>query len=328
MMRFFEAAYADNQARSFAERRRRLPDVARYLRNAMLRPLDDWLARRFADPERPVLFLVGAPRSGTTLLYQLIARHLEVAYVSNELARFWSAPLVGARWLDRRGVGRRPAARYRSEYGRDPEPFGPHEFSWFWHYWGDFRAHDDLRGEALAGVDWRAIASRLTALANLRAAPLVVKSLNFTNYQTAQLAEVLPAARFLHVSRSPLHCAQSILEVRRQRYGDRKSWWSVRPHDYRAWQSRPAVEQVVHQIRDIESSLDQARARLGAERFLGVRYEDLVADPARLLRQIAEFAGTRARDLSELDGHTFKTRNQDSLAPELLAALERELERP
>ena len=27
------------------------------------------------------------------------------------------------------------------------DPFGPHEFSWFWHHWGDFRRYDDLRGD-------------------------------------------------------------------------------------------------------------------------------------------------------------------------------------
>lgn len=327
IMRFFETVYADNRARSFAERRRRLPDIALYLRNTMLRPLDDLLARRSSGPDRPVIFIVGAPRSGTTLLYQLLARHLTVAYISNELARFWSAPLVGARWLARRGAEMRPAASYRSEYGRDPEPFGPHEFSWFWHYWGDFREHDDLRGEALARTNWEAIARRLSGLANLKAAPLVIKSINFTNYQTAQLAEVLPSARFLHISRSPIHCAESILEVRRKRYGDRNRWWSVRPHDYADWQSRPAVEQVVHQIRDIEASLDQARARLGDERFLGIQFEELLAHPARTLERIAKFTGARTRDLAELDGQPFKIRNQNSLEPELLEALELELER-
>jgi len=324
--RFFETVYADDAARSFAERRRRWPDLALYARNTLLRPLDTLLTRHYARHARPVLFIVGAPRSGTTLLYQLLARHLSVAYVSNEMARFWSAPLAGATWIAHRYGEIRPQALFRSQYGRDPDAFGPHEFSWFWHFWGDFRDHDHLRDEELACVDWRAIALRLEALSGFHRAPLVVKSINFTNYQTDVLARSMPHARFLWISRDPLYCAQSILEVRRKRYGDAAKWWSVRPRDVDEWRDRSPADQVVQQIRDIEAALSRAQSKLPSDRLHHIHYEDLVDAPAKTLGTIADFLGVEVRDREELEQTSLKSRNEISLDSESWRALERALE--
>ncbi len=320
--RFFRTVYADDAARSPADRRRRIPDLLRHLRNDLLRPFDEILSRRYAGRSKPILFLVGAPRSGTTLLYQLIADHLPVAYISNPLSRFWSAPLVGAAWLSLRYGEMRPNSGFRSQLGRDPDPFGPHEFSWFWHAFGDFADHDDLRGDELTRIDWEGIARRLSALSGFQAMPLVLKSLNFTNYQIEPLAEHLPQARFLWISRDPLFCAQSILEARRRRYGDDTRWWSIRPRDVAAWTNRPPVEQVVHQIRDIEAALERARTRLAADRFLTLRYEDLAADPAGALEAIGRALDVSPRDPATLSRLAFKSRNQITLEPGELRALE------
>ncbi|MEZ4334236.1 MAG: sulfotransferase [Myxococcota bacterium] len=328
MTEFFAAVYADNEARARADRRRRLPDVLRHLRNALLAPLDRLLVARHAPHASSVVFVVGAPRSGTTLLYQLIARHLDVAYVSNDLARFWSAPLVGAAWLARTRGAARPGDRFRSDFGRDPDPGGPHEFSWFWHAHGRFADHDDLRGAERDAVDWKAIADRLAALSGFHERPFVVKSLNFTDYHVPVLTEALPDARFVWIRRDPLYACQSILDARRRRYGDVARWWSIRPRDVADWADRTPAEQVVHQVRDVEHALAKARAQLPPERFLELTYEALVERPARVLVDVARFLGVGARDLGALEPSPFKTRNQTTLEPELLAALERALEAP
>lgn len=325
---FFAAACADDAARARADRRRRLPDVARYLRNALLSPLDALLVERCAARSEGVAFIVGAPRSGTTLLYQLIARHLEVAYVSNELARFWSAPLAGSAWLACTRGTPRPGDRLRSDFGRDPDPGGPHEFSWFWHAHGRFADHDDLRGAERDGVDWAGIARKLSALSGFHAKPLVLKSLNFTDYHVPLLAEALPDARFLWIRREPLFACQSILEARRRRYGDVARWWSIRPRDVADWRDRSPVEQVVHQVRDVEGALERARASLPRERFLALRYEALVERPTEVLSDVARFLGVETRDLDALARTPLKSRNETSLEPGLLDELERALEEP
>ncbi|NBO54134.1 MAG: hypothetical protein EBU84_05990, partial [Actinobacteria bacterium] len=41
----------------------------------------------------PLVFIVGVPRSGTTLLSQLFSRFLDVGYIDNIVARFWANPV-------------------------------------------------------------------------------------------------------------------------------------------------------------------------------------------------------------------------------------------
>lgn len=47
-------------------------------------------------PDLPTLFVIGAPRSGTTLSMQVLASCGAFAYPSNLLSRFYSAPYIGS----------------------------------------------------------------------------------------------------------------------------------------------------------------------------------------------------------------------------------------
>ena len=72
--------------------------------------------RRVTAPRRPVLLVTGAPRSGTTVLSQVLLHHLPVTYINNLTTVFPRAPIVAnrlfGRWLQK------PPAEYRSFYGR------------------------------------------------------------------------------------------------------------------------------------------------------------------------------------------------------------------
>jgi hypothetical protein len=61
--------------------------------NHKLKELEKEYIQRFIIPEGPVFFIVGAPRSGTTLLLQTIINHYNLGYINNFIARFWEAPV-------------------------------------------------------------------------------------------------------------------------------------------------------------------------------------------------------------------------------------------
>src|SRR5438105_462788 len=68
--------------------------------------------------ELPIIYLVGLPRSGTTLLSQLVSRQLEVGYINNLVARFWLRPSVGVRLSNALlGGHRRDAIELASTFG-------------------------------------------------------------------------------------------------------------------------------------------------------------------------------------------------------------------
>lgn len=322
-LRFLRAVHADNALRG-RDRRSAVADALRQLANRGLQPLERRLARRYRDPERPLVFIVGCPRSGTTLVHQLAATWLDVAYVSNHVARWWLAPVWAAR---RAGRGPARGGALRSDLGRTDGDRAPHEFGWFWQYHTGqsergFRQSDCLTDAELEAIDWEPLALELQGLAGWWGAPLVLKNLNHTAYHVAWLARRFPRSRFVHVRRDPRFCARSILEARLRRYGDERVWWSIRPRDVDAWRDRTPEEQVCHQVRDVRDALERGRTRVAADRWLDLDYETLIESPADALRAVGALSGATLRDPGELERLVLKSANESRCAPERFARLE------
>ena len=64
--------------------------------NKTLLPTEIELIEKFEKPKLPVIFIVGAQRSGTTLLMQLMTQYFELSYPNNFIARYWDSPYIGA----------------------------------------------------------------------------------------------------------------------------------------------------------------------------------------------------------------------------------------
>jgi hypothetical protein len=253
------------------------------------------------------------------VLYQLIADHLDVGFVNNRMARYFAAPVLGAMLHGRAGGGH--DFSLVSDQGRTRGDSAPHEFSWFWHYHIDFRAHDDLTNEELALASWKPVGETLEAIAAHFGRPLVIKNINFVVYQIAWLKRLLPAAKFIWIRRDQSFTVQSILRVREEQYGDRRIWWSVRPRDEAHWLSKPAVEQVVHQVKDVSRAIEEGFEHLEASDRLELEYEELMERPAEILKGVAQFIGTRVVDDERLDSLVLRARNEKTLDDETWAAI-------
>ena len=45
----------------------------------------------------PPVFIIGSPRSGTTVLYQLLCKHLQFGYINNFVSNWPKAPLTATK---------------------------------------------------------------------------------------------------------------------------------------------------------------------------------------------------------------------------------------
>lgn len=322
IFRFFRAVYGDNGLRVDVSRRIG-PDIARYALNRALMVKERRLVSRHRVRGAPIIFIVGVPRTGTTLLYQLMARHLDVVYISNAVARYWLAPL----WALQRAESE-AGIELQSHLGRTEGDAAPHEFGWFWGYHAPVRGSHRQTESELDAFDWDSIASELEAISGWAERPLVVKSLPAVDYHIARFARELPGSRFIHATRDPRFTAQSLLESRRKRYGDEKTWWSIRPRDVDAWLDRDPIEQVAHQIEDISRHIEEGLATLPSNRVTSIPYEDLLENPVAEISRIARFAGSPMRNSAELAANTLRDGNVERLPParfsEIEAALRRE----
>ena len=161
-------------------------DVVRQANEALL-VLEDRLTSGFEGPGRPVTFILGPPRTGTTLISQLLADRGGFAYVSNFLARFWLAPYVGSRLEQEVGVREvRPRSTYRSRSGATRGPAEPHEFTFFWNRWFELGQVTQKLGPAeLERVDAAGLARSVGALEAAWERPVVFKNSFWCNFQVA-----------------------------------------------------------------------------------------------------------------------------------------------
>ena len=313
------------------EHRPRLPAYAkRDADERLLRTLNEAIAgisldeiESGATDQLPILYVVGAPRSGTTLLAQLLIGCFRVGYISNLTARFYRRPVIGValqRMLDPEFDDRLDLS---SAFGVTRGPWGQHEFGYFWRHWLqlDRCPTHCLDTEARARVDTdglgRALRQELLAVFSR---PLVLKNI-ICGFHATLLSRVHERSIFLHIERPERDVVRSVLNARKVRYGAHETWWSIKPPTWPFPDTLgdPVLE-VVRQIRDTKSKIREELASPGIH-ALEVDYLQLCRDPSAILNEVAAIV---ARLGGSLDQRAEVPRQ---LTPSPGAELERAMER-
>jgi hypothetical protein len=272
---------------------------------SFLRDLNEHLAAReralYRDLpiEAPFLFVLGLPRSATTLTSQLLAYCLDVGYVDNVAARFWLAPVHGIR-LSRELLGtERPPARFESDYARTADLHGIHEFGYFWRHW--------LRKESFADVvhaqeredeiDWDGLRLTLANVQHAFGGKAVAAKNILASYHLPRLREALGRVIYVYVERDPLDSAVSILEARRTYYEDPRTWWSYTPPEVEELLELDEWGQVAGQVHYLQRLYERSLPEAGLDVVVRTTYEELARSPRSLLQAVAE----RSREVHGVD---------------------------
>lgn len=247
--------------------------------NRQLAPAHD-AEYREVDERYPTLQIIGVPRSGTTLLGQLVAGHLDVGYIDHLTAAFWRAPLYGIR-LSRLLLGGARPDTYASEYGRTGAVHEPHEFGYFWRALLD---HDELAESAAlaASPDWDRVRRVITNMCAEFDRPIVFKAFQLV-WHMKPFQAVLPRTCFVWVRRDPLETAMSILRLREGFAGSRDIWVSMKPLACDDPSALPRADQVAAQVYEIERTIHDGVAELAPGTVLEVPLARLRRDPAGVL---------------------------------------------
>jgi len=230
----------------------------------------------------PVMLVVGAPRSGTTLVYQTLARYLDVSYVTNMTSLFPQSPITSSRML--RWLPQRASADFHNFYGQTAGLNGPNDGFSLWNKWlGDDRY---VPRKDLTEPEKHAMRQFFHAWSNTFGKPF----LNKNNRNTGCLDllwRVIPQASFVVVRRNPLLVAQSLIKAREQVQGDKSVGWGLHSHSSdTAVDPLSYVDDVCDQIVQIEGQLDEQLQHIPTERRIEITYEGFCEDPAFALRHI------------------------------------------
>jgi len=248
--------------------------------NELLAPLEERLVVcSFSKPQLPIVFIVGVPRSGSTLLVQILAKAGVFSYVSNFVARFWKAPYVGMLIEDVLDIRRSQRERsFVSRFGVAEGWTGPHEFGYFWSRWFHFGETHKLGVQELAEIDRDLLQKELAALESVYNKSLLFKNMT-CGLQIPFLAELFEKSIFVLCCRRPLYNMQSLLLAREKILGSKHYWWSLRPKEYPELLSLSPYEQVAGQMYYILKDIKTSFSSLSPGRFLQIRYDDLCSQP-------------------------------------------------
>ncbi len=244
------------------------------------------------------LFIVGAPRSGTSLLYKLLCLHPRAAWISNWGRR---APGQPALAMLNRLAPRLPATRRRAWFGADggnayvygrPRPLVERLFPM------PVEGEPVYRrcgvGSGAAGVPERQVAElrrRLEAIQRWSGGDLLVSKRIHNNLRIPLLAEAFPRARFVNLIRDGRAVAYSLSRVDWWENG--VVWWyGQTPRRWREEGRDPWELCALHWVREL-AAVEAGLAAVPTAQRIEVRYERLVRAPIDTVRGIALFAGLR-----------------------------------
>lgn len=235
-------------------------------------------------PARPTVFICGPARSGTTLVYQVLCRHLDVARLQNVTALFPRSPIVVSRIYRRLAGARADAASpYENYYGKTSGLGGPSEANHIWHRW----VQPDATGfrTILPSAGARAAARFFAALGESERKPVVTKNNNLNAFADV-IASAVPDALILCLRRRPEFLAQSLLQARREINGSVSRGYGVQDAGNGGVTDDP-VRSVCAQVAFLDQMAQDMRARIGAERFWIVDYEEFCRSPGTLVAAVA-----------------------------------------
>lgn len=218
----------------------------------LLRMFEQKAIKRLAS--RPLshepIFIVGAPRTGSTILYQMITHQFDVSYIDNLTCLLHKALYTGFR-LSNRLYGDNPHNTFHSRFGSTIEYslHAPSECGEFWYRWLPRDHHyietDEITEEMVTGI--RTI---LTAVTNHFGRPLVINN-NNAGLRVKLYKQIFPDAKWIMADRDPYFIVQSILKTRHALYGNWNEWWSLKPKGYEELLELDPIEQVVRQVYEI-----------------------------------------------------------------------------
>jgi hypothetical protein len=249
------------------------------------------LLRRYDQPSVPPVFIVGLPRSGSTLLYQVLARGLRVSYLCNAAVRFGRAPAFVTTWLGKTKA-LAPPNRYESRYGETKGLLAPAQGSSVWSRW--FREKQSYL--TTAGVPPEAYTEMRATVACVEEAgggPFINKAQGHS-VRILPLCEAFPQALFVKIKRDYTQVAASILRGKREVFGDDSAWFSAQPSCYESLVGADPYGQIAGQIFGLENDMARDLAAVGHDRVLDVEYEGLCADPRGVIKRVADFYATKS----------------------------------
>jgi Sulfotransferase family len=241
------------------------------------------MAKLMLDSVCPIIFIVGAPRTGSTILYQVVTNTFRVMFPDN-LASLFGMWLPYGMAYSHLLFGDAPHNCFSSVRGKTwlGGLHAPSESEKF------FRAifTDE---QTVNNQKFCQFTAALQRLREKHRQSVIFKSLRVGQH-IRYIVRMVPSARFIHIRRDPRYAAQSILLARAEERADPNRPWYVSPRRHNELLQLHGVLQATRQVYliDMEITTD-LKILASTHQSITIWYSDLCLETDTTLRRLAAF---------------------------------------
>ncbi len=240
--------------------------------------------KEFVSNRNGPIFIIGAPRSGSTLLYQLLISKYNFSFFTNLHEKFKNNPAFAEKIITFLPLRRK--SNFKSTYGNVKGILSPSEAGEYWYrFFPRSPQYTNLSGiEMDKAIEMQ---QSIDKLQNQTKKPLIIKNLPIA-VRLEPVVKYFPNSIFIIINRDIEDNAHSILRGRYKYLNRYDKWWSVEPKNKKELEELAPHIQVVEQIKAIKNHIEIAR-KDNPDSFYFLNYENLCNSPHRELKQIKDF---------------------------------------
>lgn len=271
----------------------------------------------------PVVFVVGCPRSGTTLMMQWLASLGAFAYPSNLVARFYANPYVGVRiqqvlhTFDKKKQifpEQKSDHAYASAYGHTSGALEPSEYWYFWRRFFHFGEIQKIEDFYSGRHDLNGFVSELALMEKAFGLPLAMKAL-IINWNLDDLYKLFDRCLFIDVNRKAEDNAESLYFSRQAFFNDTEKWYSFKPPEYEWLKALHPLEQVAGQVHYTRKAIKDGLAKVPTTSVLQVNYEAFCEAPRVVYDELVSCMQSMGYNMPMYAGcESFKNNRQTRLS--------------
>lgn len=256
----------------------------------------------------PYLFIVGNPRSGTTILSQWLASLNTFCYPSNLISRFYKNPYVGAlvqemlfnpnyQYKNELNV-EITTTQFSSDVGKTTGALEPHEFWYFWREHFSFPEIPISQEAFCKTADFENFVAAIYKLQHFYHKPFFTKALIINSYIPSFFTH-LPNCLFLYMKRDEESNINSILNIRKKYYGDMSTWFSFKPKEYNELITYDNYVQVAGQVHLTNKEITNSLRHIPEKNKLEIDYQSFCQNQNEIYRTLRYKIRTLGYDMSE-----------------------------
>ncbi len=240
------------------------------------------------EEQHPTIFVIGAPRSGTTLMSQVLAHGLDVGFINNLSARFWKTPVTGIR-LSNSIFKNNKSTDFQSKFASTKKLEDIHEFGYFWRHW--------LKKESITNIvnspsiekeiQWTELKNIILNIHEAFGKGFACKNV-LSAYHISKFLHVLKKLVFVYIERDPVDAAISILNARKKYYTDLNLWWSYVPLEYEQIKDLDYKRQIAGQVYFLTKYYNSKIKDINSNRIIRIKYKELCDNPQAILDTIVK----------------------------------------